>query len=107
MLIDEQDIVLEARVQMRLEAQLNDDRVVVAVDVRIDTVQALEHVADERGEGLGEGHADARGKHGLVVDVGLDPGHEVLDVLWRRHLGGFLVGFGVLPEVLEPAGKSQ
>jgi hypothetical protein len=59
MLVDEQDVVLEARVEMWFEAELDDDRVVVAVYVRIDTVKALEHVADERGEGLGEGYADA------------------------------------------------
>ena len=94
--------MLEAGVEMGLQTQFNDDRVVVAVDVCIDAVQALEHVADEGGKRLGEGYADARGEHGLVVDVGLYPGHEVLDVFGCGHFGGFLVGFGVLPEVLEP-----
>ena len=57
MLVDEQHVVLEARVQMRLQPQLHDDRVVVAVDVRVDAVQALEELADEGGEGFGERHA--------------------------------------------------
>lgn len=103
MLINEQHIMLEARIQMRFEAQLDDDGIVVAVDVRVDAVQALEHVAYESGERLGERHADARGEHGFVVDVGLHPGHEVLDVLGCGHLGGLLVGLGVLPEVFESA----
>jgi hypothetical protein len=104
MLINEEDIVLEARIQVRLEAQLDDDGVVVAVDVCVDAVQALEHVADEGGKRLGEGDADARGEHGFVVYVGLDPRHEVLDVLRGGHLGGLLVRLRVLPEVLESGG---
>jgi uncharacterized membrane-anchored protein len=101
MLINEQHVVFEASVEMRLETQLNYDRVVVAVDVCIDTVQALEHVADERGERLGEGYANARREHGLVVDVRLYPGHKMLDILWSRHLGGLLVSLRVLPQVFE------
>ena len=38
MLINEEHIVLEAGVQMRLETQLDDDWVVVAVDVGVDAV---------------------------------------------------------------------
>jgi hypothetical protein len=101
MLINKQHIMLKACIEMRLKTQLNNDRVVVAVNVRVDAVQALEHVADEGGKGLGKGHADTRGKHGFVVDVGLHPGHEVFDVLGRRHLGGLFEGFRVLPEVFE------
>lgn len=104
MLINEQDIVLETGIEMRLETQLDDDVVVVAVDVRVHAVQALEHVADQSGERLWKGHADAGREHGFVVYVGLDPGHEVLYVFGRRHFGGFLVGLGVLPEILEPGG---
>jgi hypothetical protein len=102
MLINEQDIVLEARIEMRLETQLNDDVVVVAVYVRVHAVQALEHVADQSGERLWKRHADAGREHGFVVYVGLDPGHEVLDVFGRRHFGGLLVRLGVLPQILEP-----
>lgn len=52
MLIDKQHIVLEACVQMGFQTQLNDDRVVVTVDVGVDTVEALEDLADEGGEGF-------------------------------------------------------
>lgn len=42
------------------------------------------------------------GKHLLIVNVSLDPGHEMLNVCWGRHFGWPFVIFGVLPEVLEP-----
>lgn len=38
MLVDKEHIVLEAGVQVRLEAQVHDNRVVVAVDVRVHPV---------------------------------------------------------------------
>lgn len=46
-LIDEQDVVLEAGVEMCLQAQLAHNWVVVAVDVCIDAVHALEYLADQ------------------------------------------------------------
>lgn len=102
MLVNEQHIVLETRVEMRFETQLDDDGIVMAVDMRIDTVEALEHVADERREGLGKRYADAAWEHLLVVHVGLYPGHEVFDVFGRGHLGGSLVLLAILPKVLKP-----
>lgn len=50
MFIDEQDVVLEAGVQMWLETEVHYDRIVVAVDMGVDTVQALEDLAEETGE---------------------------------------------------------
>lgn len=63
MLIDEQNIMLEAGVQMRFETEVHHDGVVVAVNMGVDTVQTLEDLAEKTGEGLGEGNAcrtDAR-----------------------------------------------
>ena len=105
MLVDEQDVLLEAGVEVGLEAQLADDGVVMAVDVGVDAVHALEDLADQGREGLGEGHADAAGHDGLVVDVALDPGHELLDVGGRGHLGRALEVLVVLPQVLELVGR--
>lgn len=93
--------MLETRIQVRFEAQFYDHWVMVTVDVRINTVESLEHIADEGGEGLGKGHANTRWKHGLIVDIGLHPRHEVFDVFRSGHLGGFFVRLGVLPKVLE------
>lgn len=102
-LVDEEDVLLETRVEVGLEAELADDGVVVAVDVGVDAVHALEDLAHGLGEGLGEGHADARGQHALVVDVPLHPAHQLLDVGRGSHLGRAFVGLVVLPEVLESA----
>ena len=44
-LINEEDIVLEAGVEMRLQTEMNDDLVVVAVDVCVNAVEALEQLA--------------------------------------------------------------
>jgi hypothetical protein len=54
MLIDEQDIMLEAGVEMGFEAEVYYYRVMMAVDMGIDTIQTLEDLAEETGEGLGE-----------------------------------------------------
>ena len=56
MLVYEQDVVLEACVQMWFQSELKHDRVVVAVDMRIHSVQPLEHLADESWEGLWKWH---------------------------------------------------
>lgn len=56
-LIDKQDVVLEAGVQVRLEAEVYHDRVVVAVDMSVDSVQTLKDLAEETRESLGERNA--------------------------------------------------
>lgn len=56
-LIDEQDVLLEAGVEVRLKTQFTNDWVVVAVDVGVDSVHALENLASKRRERLGEGYA--------------------------------------------------
>lgn len=50
MLVNEENIVLEAGVKMRLKTQLTDDRVVVAVDVCVNTVHSLEDGTNGRWE---------------------------------------------------------
>jgi hypothetical protein len=57
MLIHKQNVMLEARVQMRLETEIDDDGVVMAVDMSIHSVKPLEDLEDERLEWLREGHA--------------------------------------------------
>lgn len=103
-LVDEEDVLLEAGVEVGLEPELADDGVVVAVDVGVDAVHSLEDLADERGKCFGEGHADARRHDRLVIDVALHPRHELLDVRRGRHLGRALIRLTVLPEVFEPVG---
>jgi hypothetical protein len=53
-LIDEQDIMLEAGVEMWLQTQVDDDWVVMAVDVGVDSVESLENLTDGLAEVFGE-----------------------------------------------------
>jgi hypothetical protein len=101
MLIHEQDVVLEARIKMWLKAQVHNDRVVVAIDVGVDSVESFEELAEGRREVFRKGDTDAGREGCFVINIRLYPGHQVLDVFGRGHLGGAFVGFGVLPEVFE------
>lgn len=101
MLVDEEHVLLEASVEMRLQAELSDDGVVVAVDVSVDAIHALEDLTDQRGERLRKGHADAAGHDSLVVDIALYPGHELFNVGWCGHLGGPFEVLVILPEILK------
>ena len=56
-LIDEQDVVLETCIQVSLQAQFADDWVVVAVDMSVYTIHALENLSDHAGKRLREGNA--------------------------------------------------
>jgi hypothetical protein len=106
-LIDEEHILLEAGIEVRLQAKLSDDGVVVAVDMGVDTVHALEDLANQRGERLGKGHANTTRHDGLVVDTALNPGHELFNVGWCSHLGGPFEILVVLPEILKPGSTAR
>ena len=56
MLIDKQNIVLEAGIEMSFETEFANNRVVVAVDMGINAVHAFEYLADHAWEGFGEGN---------------------------------------------------
>lgn len=107
MLVDEQHVLLEAGVEMGLQAKLTDDWVVMAVNVGVDAIHALEDLANQRGKCLRERNADPAGHDGLVIDASLDPGHELLDIGWCGHLGGSFEVLTVLPEILEPGWACQ
>ena len=57
MLINEKYIMLEARIEMWLQTQLDNDRIMMTVDVGVDAVETFEDLADEGGESFGEGDA--------------------------------------------------
>jgi len=54
MLIHKQYVMLEARIQVRFEAEVDNDRVVVAIDMGIDAIHAFEDLEEERLERLRE-----------------------------------------------------
>ena len=119
MLIHKQNVMLEARIQVRFEAEVDNDRVVVTIDMGIDAIHAFEDLEEERLERLRERytcrlsvaqsyHVSLRGgsvyeptnsawKHLFIVDIALHPRHQMLNVLWRRHLCRLLEVLIVLP----------
>ena len=46
-------------------------------------------------------HTNSAWEHSFIVDVALNPGHQMFNVSWSWHLRGTFVVFGILPEVLE------
>lgn len=74
----------------------------MTVDVSVNAVHALEDLAYQRWEGLGEGQANAAGHDSLVVDIALDPSHKLLYVGRGGHLGRTLEVVVILPQILKP-----
>lgn len=89
---------------MGLQTQAAHHSVVVAVDVRVDPVQALEDLAHVLLEVGGEGHAWCCREELCVGQVVAGPCEEVGDVGWRWEAGGFGEGRWVVPEVFELVG---
>lgn len=56
MLVHKQDVVLEAGIEMWLEAELHNHRIVMAVDVSVDTIESLEHLTNSCGKSFWERH---------------------------------------------------
>lgn len=59
-------------------------------------------IGEGTGKGAGTGLTDTARKHLLVIDVALDPGHQVFDVLGSGHFGWPFVFLRILPEILKP-----
>ncbi len=68
-LIHKQYIMLEARVEMWLKSQMDNDRIVMAIDVCVDPVEALEELAECHREVFREWDTDTGWEGGFVVDV--------------------------------------
>ena len=91
----------------------------MTVDVGVDSVKSLENLTYQDWEGFWKGHAwhsksvplavqdlveltyPAR-EHRFVVDITLDPCHQMLDIFRCRHLGRSLEVLRILPEIFEP-----
>ena len=70
------------------------------VDVRIHSEEALENILHDILKVLRERHVDTRRKHGLIIENALNPGHEIVNILWSRHLDWFLDVLTICPQVL-------
>lgn len=89
---------------MSLQPQTPDNAVVVAVDVGVDTVEALEDLAYRFLKVWREGYARMGGKNGGVGEVIAGPVEEAGDVGRSWEARGFWVGGWVVPEVFEFVG---
>jgi hypothetical protein len=56
-LIDKQNVVLKAGIKVSLEAKFANDWVVMAINMGVYTIHALEHLPNHAGKRLGEGNA--------------------------------------------------
>ena len=54
MLVNEENVMLEAGVEMRFEAEMNDHGIVMTVDVSVHTIESFEYLSQKRREALGE-----------------------------------------------------
>jgi hypothetical protein len=102
-LINEENVMFEASVEVSLETKLTNNGIMVTIDVGVDAVHPLENLSNHAGEGFWEWHANSAGKHSFVVNVALNPSHQVLDISRRWHFGRPFVVLRILPEILESA----
>lgn len=105
----------------------------MAIDVCINPIKSLEDLPDQRWECFGKrntcahdqfnhfparlrgsgsfdeknARTDSAGKHGFIVDVALDPRHQMLHILGRGHLRWPFEILRVLPEKFEPDGGKK
>jgi hypothetical protein len=56
-LIDKQNVVLKAGIKVSLEAKFTNDWVVMAINMGVYTIHALEHLPNHAGKRFGEGNA--------------------------------------------------
>ena len=117
--VDKQDIVLEACVQMRLQSELHNDRVMMTVDVRVHAIEPLEKLTYQNWKGFWKWNTwisrinaflrhlvwldptYSAGKHWLIVYIALHPCHQMLNVFGCWHLCRSFEILGVLPEILK------
>lgn len=73
----------------------------MTVDMGVYSVESFENLTDQDWKGFWKGHAYPAREHRFVVDITLDPCHQMLDIFRCRHLGRSLEILGVLPEIFE------
>lgn len=100
-LLYEQDVMLEARVQMCLEPQPSHDTVVVAVNMCVNAIQALEDGSDRGLEAARKRHAGLRGEDVGIAEVVARPCQKMRNVRRRWETGGLGEGRGIVPQVFE------
>jgi len=98
--LDEKDKVLEGSVEVSFLSQLNNFVKVLMIDVCVDTEQSFKDC-------LGGGQKSSRKRNSdfgreklLVIQLILDPSHQIVNVLRSRTLDRFLDGLSISPVIL-------
>jgi len=73
----------------------------MTINMRINPIQPLKQLPYKRRKSLRERDSYATGELGFIIDVALDPCHQVFYIGGSGHFGGAFVVDGVLPEVFE------
>lgn len=94
--------MLETSVEMGLQAETSNDAVVMAVDVGVDAIEALEDLFDGGLEGRRERHSWVSREDVCVREKVRCPGEEVGDVAGSGKTDGTRELWRVVPQVLEP-----
>ena len=96
----------------------------MTVDMGVYSVESFKNLADQDWEGFRKGHAwhfksassgvkcpvnptNPTREHRLVVDITLDPGHQMLDVFGCWHFCRSLETLRILPKILEPIPSAE
>ena len=94
--------MLEAGVEMCFFLELENHLEMRVVYVRIHPEQPLEDRLDDVPEVWREGSSKLLREDGFFVELGFDPIHQILDILWCGHFNGPLDLDSIGPPVLIP-----
>lgn len=85
---------------MGLFAQSHDLGKMLMINVCIDAEEALQNGFRYGLKVFGKRHANFRGEKRLIVQLILNPRHEIIDILWRTTFDWFLNRLPVCPMIL-------
>lgn len=105
-LLNEEDEVFEGGVEMGLLLQLDDRVKVLVVNMSIDPEKPLQDGLRHRHEVLWERNAYFRREKCFIIELILNPGHQVINVLWSRALD-WLFNVGPIGPVVLILGSSR
>lgn len=99
-LLNKENEMLEGGVEMGFLLQLHHRVEMLVVDVSVNPEQTLQDGFCHRHEVLGKGNSNLGGEKCLIIQLILHPGHQVVDVLWRRAFDRFLDIGAICPVIL-------
>ena len=99
-LLNEEDKVASASVDVRGEVLLLDVMSMRQVEMGIDAEEAAEDVFHRRTECLGEGHVGLLWEQCRILQLLLHPAHQIVNIFWSTARDGLLHLHSIRPLVL-------